>query len=235
MGNFGINKETLGAIFWGMLPALAWLVFWIRNEEKENREPLWAIVLVFIIGMLSVFVAIPLEKLVEPYINNPTTLTLVWAGIEEFVKYLAIILIVHSGNLAKDPIDWAIYFIIGALGFAGLENILFLMNPEIVNESTLKLITGNLRYLGSTLLHAVSTGIVGIGLGLSYYQNWKNKNSYLWGGLIAATLLHGMFNLFIINSSDREFFRVFGFLWVVSIISILLLEKLRRLKGTMPK
>ncbi len=216
-----------------MIPALAWLFFWVRNEEKQDREPIGAIILVFLIGMLSVFVAIPIEKLVEPYVSSGLGLTMSWAAVEEIVKYLLIILIIKSGRLAKDPIDWAIYFIVGALGFAGLENILFLMNPDIVSDTTLRLVTGNLRYLGSTLLHAVSSGIIGIGLGLSYYQNWKNKNVYIIGGLIAATLLHGMFNLFIMNASDREFFRVFGFLWVVSIISILLLEKLRRLKGTM--
>lgn len=231
MGNFGLNKETAGAIFWGILPALAWLFFWIRSEDKKDREPFSLIIMVFLIGMLSVAIAVPLEHAVVPYIKDQTTLTITWAAIEELVKYLAIIIMIKGISEVNDPIDYAMYFIAGALGFAGLENIMFLMNPDVVANTSLKLMTGNLRYLGSTLLHAVSTGIIGIGLGLSYYQNWKNKFSYLLGGLLAAVALHGLFNLFIMNSSDQNFFRIFGILWVVSIISILLLEKLRRLKG----
>lgn len=234
MGNFGLNKETLSAIFWGILPAIAWLIFWIRSEEKKDREPWGLVIMIFIIGMLSVLVAIPIEHAVVPYISDERTLIIVWAAIEEFVKYALIFVVIKNSYYLDDPIDWPMYFIAGALGFAGLENILFLMNPDLISDTGLKLITGNLRYLGSTLLHAVSTGIIGIGIGLSYYQNWKNYSQYLIGGLIASITLHAMFNLFIINASDREFFRIFGILWVVSIISILLLEKLRRLKGTMP-
>lgn len=231
MGNFGLNKETLGAIFWGILPALAWLVFWIRSEDKKDREPWSLIIMVFLIGMLSVALVIPLEHTVAPYIKDRNILMIVWAAIEEIVKYLAIMLTIRGLAHVDDPIDYAMYFIAGALGFAGLENILFLMNAEIISNTTVKLMTGNLRYLGSTLLHAVSTGIIGIGLGLSFYQRWNNKFYYVVGGIIAAVTLHAGFNLFIMNSSDQNFFRTFGLLWVVSIISILLLEKLRRLKG----
>ncbi len=175
MGNFGLNKETAGAIFWGILPALAWLFFWIRSEERKDREP-WALILmVFLIGMLSVALAVPLEHAVVPYIKDPTTMTIAWAAIEELVKYTAIIIMIKGISHVDDPIDYAMYFIAGALGFAGLENIMFLMNPDVIANTSLKLMTGNLRYLGSTLLHAVSTGIIGIALGLSYYQHWKNK------------------------------------------------------------
>ncbi len=231
MGNFGLNKETLGAIMGGLIPALAWLLFWMRSEERTDREPIGLILMVFIIGMLSVLVAIPLEHAVLPYISSVGGTTIAWAAIEEIIKYAAVMIVIKNSVYVDDPIDWPMYLIAGALGFAGLENILFLMNPDIVSDTSVRWLTGNLRYLGSTLLHAVSTGIIGIGVGLSYYQNWKNKGMYLFGGIIAAIALHGMFNLFIMNAGDREFFRIFGFLWVISIISILLLEKLRRLKG----
>ncbi len=231
MGNFGLNKETFSAILGGLLPALAWLFFWMRSEEKNDREPISLVLLVFIIGMLTVLVAVPLQHLVVPYLPNEGSTIFVWAGIEELVKFLAVMLIIRSNYYVEDPMDFPMYLIAGALGFAALENILFLMNPSIVADPTTRALTGNLRFLGSTLLHAVSTGIVGIGVGLSYYQNWKNYLSYVIGGLALATTLHAAFNLFIMNARDQEFFRVFGFLWVITIISILLLEKLRRLKG----
>ncbi len=231
MGNFGLNKETFNAIVGGLIPALAWLFFWINSEKRGDREPIKLVLIVFVVGMLSVFIAIPLEHAIEPYIKNTTALMISWASIEELIKYIAVAIIIRSNIYVNDPIDFPMYLIAGALGFAGLENILFLMNSEIVNNIGSQFLTGNLRYLGSTLLHAVSTAFVGIGIGLSYSQNWKNLFIYLLGGLLAAVALHSVFNLFIMKASDQDFFRIFGLLWVVTIISILLLEKLRRLKG----
>jgi RsiW-degrading membrane proteinase PrsW (M82 family) len=232
MGGFGLNKETLNAIVGGLIPALAWLFFWMHSEEKGDREPVRLVIVVFIVGMLSVFIAIPLEHLVQPYLaDNTRALMISWATIEEVVKYVAVAIIIKNNFYVNDPIDFPMYLIAGALGFAGLENILFLMNPDIVNNVGSQFLTGNLRYLGSTLLHAVSTAFVGIGIGLSFFQGWKNLFIYLLGGLFAAVTLHSMFNLFIMNATNQQFFKIFGLLWVVTIISILLLEKLRRLKG----
>jgi RsiW-degrading membrane proteinase PrsW (M82 family) len=204
----------------------------MHSEEKGDREPVRLVLVVFIVGMLSVFIAIPLEHLVQPYLaDNTRALMISWASIEEVVKYVAVAIIIKNNFYVNDPIDFPMYLIAGALGFAGLENILFLMNPDIVNNVGSQFLTGNLRYLGSTLLHAVSTAFVGIGIGLSFFQGWKNLFIYLLGGLFAAVTLHSMFNLFIMNATNQQFFKIFGLLWVVTIISILLLEKLRRLKG----
>lgn len=231
MGNFGLNKETFNAIVGGLIPALAWLFFWVNSEKRNDREPIKLVLIVFIVGMLSVFVVIPLEHAIEPFLKNQTALMISWASIEEIVKYIAVAVIIKSNIYVNDPVDFPMYLIAGALGFAGLENILFLMNSQVVNDIGSQFLTGNLRYLGSTLLHAVSTAFVGIGIGLSYSQNWRNLFIYLLGGLLAAIALHSVFNLFIMNASNQNFFKIFGLLWVVTIISILLLEKLRRLKG----
>jgi RsiW-degrading membrane proteinase PrsW (M82 family) len=230
MGNFGLNKETLSAIIGGLMPAIAWLIFWVKSETiNSNRESYGLILITFIVGMMSVLFAIPIERIIEMFINNEDMLTLTWAFAEEVLKFIAVMISVGHSSYLNEPIDFAMYLIAGALGFAGLENVLFLMNPDIVSNSHVSLLTGNLRFLGSTLLHAVSTGLIGIGMGLSFYQNWKNKWLYILGGLMAATALHSIFNLFIIHTENQQFFRVFGFLWVVTIISILLFEKLRRL------
>ena len=231
MGNLGFNRETFSAIFGGIIPAIAWLIFWVNAEERGDREPWGLVLIVFLVGMLSLLIAVPLEHAIKPYIQDQKSLTIAWAAIEEFVKFFVVFIIIKKNTYVNDPIDFPMYLIAGALGFAGLENILFLMNPEIISDISTRALTGNLRFLGSTLLHAVTTGMVGIGLGLSYFQKWKNMYLYLFGGLVAAITLHSVFNLFIMNASNQQFFRIFGLLWVVTIISILLFEKLRRLKG----
>ena len=149
----------------------------------------------------------------------------------EIMKYLVMILILYKSKYIKEPIDYAIYIITVALGFAAFENMLFLIKPLSLNQTIVGLLTGQLRFLGSTLLHSVSSGIIGISLGLSFFMNKEKEKLYLFGGLILAIALHSTFNFFIIENRGNDFLKVFAFLWVVTIIIMLLFEKLRRMSG----
>jgi len=57
------------------------------------------------------------------------------------------------------------------------------------------------------------------------------KKIYLSIGIILAITLHSSFNFFIMDSSGSNSFKVLGFLWVVTIIIMLLFEKLRRMSA----
>ena len=214
----------------GILPALVWLWFWLR-EDKERPEPKGLLLFTFLIGMASVILVIPLQKLVAATVTGQGTQITLWAGLEEIMKYLVAFFIALGSRYADEPIDFPIYMMTAALGFAGFENVLFLLTPLGDHNTTVGLLTGNLRFLGSTLLHAVCSGLVGISLGLAFGGNKSERTTYLFFGLCGAIALHTVFNFFIIQDDGAQFFKVFGFLWVVSIISILLFEKLRRMSG----
>ncbi len=223
------DQKTIGiALLGGLLPALLWLWFWLR-EDKERPEPRGLILLTFLVGMSAVILVLPFEQLARLRITDSTTLTIMWAGAEELIKYFGVFLIAFRSVYADEPVDFPIYMITVALGFAALENTLFLIHPLSESNATVSLLTGNLRFLGATLLHAVSSAMVGIGIGLSFFSNWITKKMFLFGGLLTAILLHSLFNFFIIKNDGQNFFGVFGFLWVVTIISLLLFEKLRRM------
>ena len=152
-----------------------------------------------------------------------------WASSEEIIKYLAVAIVLYKTNHAEEPIDWPIYMITAALGFAALENALFLIKPLSLGATMVSLLTGQLRFLGSTLLHAVSSGIVGIAMGISLHMNGFKKKWHLLIGLISAVALHSIFNFFIMKNNGSDFLKVFAFLWVVTIIIMLLFEKIRRM------
>jgi len=228
-----MQHTLLTAIIGGMVPALLWLFFWLR-EYKDKPEPKGLIVITFLIGMASVIFILPLEQLARDHLNESVQLTILWAALEEFIKYAAATVIVMKTTQIREPVDFPIYFITAALGFAALENTLFLLHPIELNDITVSLLTGNLRFLGATLLHAVASSFVGISLGLSFYGNWLNKRMHLIFGLLTAITLHSIFNFFIIKDNGENFLGVFGFLWVVTIISMLLFEKLRRMKAVIP-
>jgi|SRR3989338_8948693 len=223
------DPKILGLAFLGgILPSLFWLWFWLR-EDKKNPEPKGLLTIVFIMGMIAVICVLPIQKFIQAQISSHEWQLILWASAEEIIKYLAVLLILFKTTYTDEPIDWPIYLITAALGFAALENALFLIKPLSMGENTVGLLTGQLRFLGSTLLHAVSSGILGIAMGLSLYMEGFKKKWYHIVGLIFAIALHSAFNFFIIRNGGNDFLKVFGFLWVVTIIVMLLFEKIRRM------
>lgn len=227
----GDPKILMFAFFAGVTPALIWLFFWLR-EDKKKEEPKGLITMIFILGMISVVFVIPIQKWIQSKVGGAGTELVLWAAVEELVKYLAVMLVLYKSEYIDEPLDWPIYFITVALGFAALENTLFLVEPFNLGNSIVGLLTGQLRFLGSTLLHAMATGTVGIAMGLSFYMNQTKKKIYIIVGLLIAVVLHSVFNFFIMKNNGSEFMKVFAFLWVVTIIIMLLFEKLRKMCDT---
>ena len=214
----------------GIAPSLFWLWFWLK-EDKEDPEPKGLLTFCFFIGMAIVVITVPIQKFVQSIFSSNQTQIILWASTEELLKYLAVILLLSRTKYLHKPIDWPIFLITVALGFAAFENILFLIKPLSLGQATVGLMTGQLRFLGSTLLHTVASGIVGIAIGLSFYMGDSLKKFYLIIGLLVAISLHSAFNFFIMSNNGSDFLRVFAFLWVATIINLLLFEKLRRMSG----
>lgn len=226
------NPQILGlALIGGMIPSLLWLWFWLR-EDKKNPEPKSLLAIVFIMGMVGVICVRPIQELIQNVFTSHELQLILWASAEEVMKFIAVLLILYKTHEVDEPIDWPIYLIAVALGFAALENALFLIKPISTGETTVGLLIGQFRFLGSTLLHTVSSGMLGMALGLSIHMRGLKKKTYVMGGLLLAIALHSIFNFFIIKVKGDDLlgiFKVFAFLWVVTIIVMLLFEKVRRM------
>lgn len=225
-----LEIQTVGiALLGGIIPAIVWLWFWLK-EDSNNPEPKGLLLLTFLGGMLSVFAVLPLQRVTEGLIDNENTLLTVWAALEEIVKYLFVAIIALRTRHCDEPIDYAIYMITGALGFAALENTLFLLNPVALQDTVVSLLTGNLRFIGSMVLHVLASGVMGMIIGFAYYKNIKIRELAMLGGLLLAIGLHSAFNYFIIDNTNNVF-TVFSVLWILTMIFIALFEILRRLSG----
>ena len=154
---------------------------------------------------------------------------LVIALIEEYVKYLPVKFLIEKRGEFDEPVDAMIYMMTAALGFAALENALFLLKPFTLGNTAVGLLTGQLRFLGSTLLHTISSGTIGISMGLSFYMGGLTKKLYVLMGIVAAIALHSAFNFFIIQNEGGSILKVLAFLWIGAIMVMLLFEKLRRM------
>jgi RsiW-degrading membrane proteinase PrsW (M82 family) len=242
-----INLIATLCFIGGFLPALVWLWFWLK-EDKLKPEPNWMILKTFIAGGFAVLGAFLLQHLsinilsrfgfslnleAEELISTSFFLSslgflLVWAGIEEIVKFLATFFVAFRNRNYDEPIDAMMYIIITAIGFAAVENTLFLLDTSISGGNTMSLLlTGNMRFLGATVVHILSSAIVGIMISFAFYSNSFKKISFLAIGLILATFLHATFNFLIIRSSGLDMLYIFSGLWAIAIFIIFIFERVK--------
>lgn len=226
-----LNELThiLAAAAGGILPALAWLWFWLR-EDSKHPEPRRLIALAFLAGMATVAVVIPIENYIGTFIKDQTVLFTIWSGIEEVSKYLAALATVLWRREDDEPVDVVIYMIIVALGFAAAENSLFLLSPLAGHTLTQTIITGNLRFVGATLLHVLSSAVIGVVLALSFYGSRTDKLYHAVTGVVLAVLLHALFNFFILSEPEENVLRTFGFVWLGVIALLAVLEFVKRIR-----
>lgn len=220
---------TADTVFWslvsGIIPPLIWLWFWLR--EDKNPEPRHLILTTFLLGMFSVYPAYRIEQFLLTSGGYDYSFIILWPLTEEITKYLAAYVVALRSKEYNEPIDAVIYLITAALGFAAAENFFFLIKPDF---SMISLITANMRFVGATLLHLLSSATIGVFMALNFYKNETTKRVGLIFGLFTATVLHSLFNLFIIKDSGSNILTVFFILWSLIIILMLFLEKIKNIK-----
>jgi RsiW-degrading membrane proteinase PrsW (M82 family) len=214
------------ALAGGILPALFWLWFWLK--EDPHPEPRRVLIATFFGGTIVVGGALVAEYLISLYFSGAIML-LFWAFGEEFLKYFAAWRIALTKPSFDEPIDALVYLITAALGFASLENILFSLKSFSSTGLVLGLITSNFRFIGATLLHTACSAVVGASIAFCFFHKEKMRYNVI-GGIILATILHFAFNYFIIKSGGENILKIFLPLWLGIIIIIFICEKVKRIK-----
>lgn len=219
-------QAILYALLGGIVPALIWLWFWMKEDQKRP-EPKGLIALSFLGGALAAIAVFPIEKLAFNIIPEGIYLIIAWAAIEEIVKFSSVSLIALKSRFFDEPIDAMIYLITAALGFAALENSFFLVKPLLAGEGIEGFLLGNMRFIGASVLHVVASSFVGIAIGLSFYRHRAIKALSVTLGVTTAISLHSLFNYFIIKGNGENTFTVFLSLWLMVVLVILLFEKVK--------
>lgn len=222
-----MTATTLGyAFLGGLLPSFIWLYFLLK-EDAAHPEPKRLIALAFIAGIAAVPLALPLEQYVQRNLTGLTTVLTAWALIEELLKYgMAALFLLWRSAVDEAP-DYVIYMLTVALGFAAAENMLFLLAPLLDGQYLTTLFTGNVRFLGSTLLHVVASSAIGFALAFSDRSRPSIRMSAAALGLILAIALHTLFNMLIINEGASNTMMAFTLIWTVAVVFFAAFEVLK--------
>ncbi|MFB6163000.1 MAG: PrsW family intramembrane metalloprotease [Halococcoides sp.] len=194
------------------LPALA-LAWYVRRLDVTSAEPLGLLVATVVLdGLLAGFAAVVNSAvdaiLIQPL---PTVLAAVATGIsffvvvgpiEEAVKLLAIRIYAYRSSRFDAVVDGAVYGGAAGLGFATIENAVYIASETGTIDSPLALATAG----GSIALvralagpgHVIYAAFAGYYLGLAKF-NPDHAGPIVLKGLTIAALIHAGYNLLVSN------------------------------------
>jgi RsiW-degrading membrane proteinase PrsW (M82 family) len=221
-----LSPAVFIALLAGILPALLWLSFWLL-EDRTHPEPKRYIFFTFLAGMLVVALVLPLERLAVSYASG-LQLLFWWALAEEGFKFLAAYAVALHSRQFDEPLDGVIYMVTVALGFSAAENALFLLNPLGQGNILQTIITGDLRFIGATLLHTLSSATIGVALAISFRKQVSTRVLAALCGVILAVVLHALFNFFILGAGGGATFWIFLVIWLGIIALLLGVERVKR-------
>lgn len=181
------------------------LVYYIYHKDKKSPEPTGQLVKAFLWGILSVplslCMSIPLE-LIGVYPAETTSIlgsistAFFGAAIpEEIAKFFILWLLMRKNPYFDEKMDGIVYAVCVSLGFAALENIMYLFSNE---EAYLSV--GVARAIFAVPGHFCFGLLMGYYYSLArFYPKTPKKNKVLI--LAAPIIVHGLYDsiLFIIN------------------------------------
>jgi RsiW-degrading membrane proteinase PrsW (M82 family) len=208
-----------------VLPCILWLIFYLK---KDNRpEPKTMVLKVFFFGALITFPVALIEFLlfstikdleISSFWRNFILSFFVYSLVEELGKFFALKKSVFSSKEFDEPVDAMVYSVIVALGFASVENFLYL-SPLSIYEKEMVLQAFLFRSLGATFFHTLSSAILGFFIGLSFFYN--NLLFFVSFGLFFAILLHGIYDFCIMNFGE-SYISILGPVIILFVFGILI-------------
>jgi len=200
------------------IPSFAWLGFVLSQDVHPEKST--DIAKAFILGS---FLAVPIvifavwgrEILDILLITIPETLSkfIFGALAEEIIKGAFVYWFAISTSRWDEPIDTFIYAATLALGFAGIENLAYVLNYYEDNFYDIQQLLV-LRSFTSLLIHMISSFLFTYGLTL--YLKYHNKMNGIWL-ILAGIIFHGLWNLVIELSNSIGGAIIVGFYFVICI------------------
>ncbi len=216
-----------------LLPAIMLMVFVYRHDKAEP-EPVGMIGKVFVRGALSAFLAMLLEVgFGTVFAALLDTDSLVYsilavfvgiAGVEEFVKRRVLMKHVWNNPEFNFRFDGIVYGVSSALGFAALENILYVLDAGMG--------TALIRAVTAVPAHAAFGVLMGYYIGQAKaYENvgdMASRSRYLACSLIVPSIAHGIYDWILMYGSESMMAGWLIFIIVLDVLAIVIVKKSSR-------
>ncbi len=199
-----MNLNTLALFALAVGPAAAIIIFFY-SKDKNDREPFGVLLMSFLAGCLSILPAIILEQALPFFVPGANGFSLfsvaiytfvIIAASEEFSKYIFLRYYAYKKPSFNEPYDGIIYAIMVGMGFATIENLMYIFGADTVGAAWG---TAGLRALTAVPAHATFAAVMGYFVGLAKFNKGKEKQ-LLFRGFLLATILHGFYDFFLFQN-----------------------------------
>lgn len=179
--------------FLGLVPGIIWLIYFYR--KARGRPGFFEnIGRVFLAGCACTIPVGIIEHITGAGLIQDTLLRaglmsfLLIGPLEELSKLAAVWLSVYRSPDFREPLDGIIYSSTAAIGFASIENVVYLayLGPGILVS----------RALFATPAHVMFSSMWGYSLGLARFRR-RGELLTVAKGLLVSSLLHGTYNFLV--------------------------------------
>jgi len=210
------NPFVLGLVVLSVVPA-GLLALYVYRTDVTTKEPPTLLAVTFVLAIFFAgFAAVvnstlsPLQLL--PLVGIPLYYYLVVGPIEEFVKLLAVRLYAYRDDRFDSVVDGAVYGAVAGLGFATIENVLYITQNLQGSGALLTAMTVDFAAQFSEAVeagggitavrslagpgHVIYSAFAGYYLGLAKF-NRENAVPIVIKGLVIAAFIHATYNVLV--------------------------------------
>lgn len=200
--NIGIGpiSNQYDFLFAGLLAFLisgVWVMY-VRQLDIYEQDPWWALVLTFILSCSTIWFVAPISNLFQSsgwhlgqgMVSDLFYCIVVIGGVEEFVKILPVLLLLRSSKMLNEPFDYILYGSVSALGFAFIENTMYLERSE--------LLAINARTFMASVAHMTFTSLICYGMMLHRFA-LKKPCIPVVAFFALGSISHGIYDFWLIH------------------------------------
>ncbi len=194
-----------------LAPGIA-IAFYIYFKDKHEREPIGLLLISFLYGVISLFIAMGISTIINKFItihdsdleDQVIHAFLIVALVEELCKFSFVRGILYRNKNFNEPFDGIVYAVMVGMGFATVENIFYVMS----GGST----TAVVRMFTAVPAHATFAVLMGYFLGKAKFND-KKAFYYSALALLVATVVHGIYDYFLFISFVPG-------IWILAFVSL---------------
>lgn len=195
-----MNVLTLVAV--AILPPIAFLLY-IHHLDRTDPESHRIILKALMLGAAAVIPAGIAEKLLESIpafsmggiLGATIKSFVVIAPIEEAIKLAVVLLFIWKDPEFNEENDGIVYVGAAAVGFAMLENVLYVVQSGFF--------TGIMRAVTSVPLHTFTGVLMGYYVGIAKFAPTpKDRNNKIWKGFFIAYIIHAVYDSFVLSETE---------------------------------
>lgn len=190
-------------IFVAFCISVIWMVY-LRKLDVFEPERWLHIIIVFVMGCITTFAVFPISDFIHGLgfmlngeVVNDFLYTSIGIGmVEELVKLIPLVIIIQFRKIVNEPYDFLLYAATSALGFAFIENSLY------IERSDFFAING--RALMSTVAHMTFSSVIGYAFMIASCRRPGRGWYYILGGFLLASVMHGFYDFWLINPIAKK-------------------------------